>query len=185
MVEVLVLLAVAGLTVYLWDRGRRERALGWLGVIAAGWARRRRARRITMAGDEFFRKEQYEEALGHYAQAIELDPRFAAAYNHRGLVYWSLDDVERAIADYSRAIKLKPRHGPFYYSRALAHRALGNREAAIADFEKVLELTPSFSSLRGWGQGYTAIADFEKVLEWSGDARLIAEAREQIAELRG
>jgi len=159
MIEILVLLVVAGLIVYFWDEKRRERVLGGLSAMIANWARGYKARRTCIAGDGLCRKQQYQEAMDMYSKAIELDPKLPVAYNNRGFVYWNLNDYDRAIADYCRAIEVDPKYGMAYNNRAFAQKALGNKEAAIADFEKVLELT--------------------------GDSRLINQAKEQLAELKG
>ena len=156
---IVALMVVAGLIVYLWNEKRRERVLGNAGGTITNWIRGYRARNTCAAGDGYLRKQQYQEALGRYSRAIELDPRLPVAYNNRGFVHWNLNDYERAIVDYCRAIEVKPNYGMAYSNRAFAHKALGHKEAAIADFEKVLELT--------------------------GDARLITQAKEQLAELKG
>src|SRR5262249_30938086 len=49
-----------------------------------------------------------DNALADCNQAIQLDPKYAIAYNTRGVVWRAKGDHDRAIADYSDAIRLNP-----------------------------------------------------------------------------
>jgi Flp pilus assembly protein TadD len=44
--------------------------------------------------------------------AIELNPKFAPAYNGRGFAYGNKGDLDRAIADLNTAIELDPNSSP-------------------------------------------------------------------------
>ena len=45
---------------------------------------------------------RYEEAVIDYTRAIDLDPGFWLAFNHRGLALWALGEREAALRDYER-----------------------------------------------------------------------------------
>jgi len=49
-------------------------------------------------------------AIADYSKAIELDPKFAPAYNARGITYAKKGDPDRAIADFDNAIELDPKY---------------------------------------------------------------------------
>jgi tetratricopeptide (TPR) repeat protein len=53
-----------------------------------------------------------------------LNPKFAGAYNNRGLAYAVEGDYQRAIADYDQAIALDPANGAARRNRARAQAAL-------------------------------------------------------------
>jgi len=85
----------------------------------------------------------YQDAVGEFTQAIELNPTLAQAHFARGIMYWrELNDYERAIRDFTRALELNPRIADAYLNRGLSrvYGRLGTREEAIADFERYLEL---------------------------------------------
>lgn len=58
-------------------------------------------------------------ALAEFSHAIDLAPRWPAAYNVRGRCFRSLKDSESARSDFERAIVLEPKFGE-------AHRNMGN-----------------------------------------------------------
>ena len=77
------------------------------------------------------------------SEAISLDPKFANAYNNRGMAYYKKNDFNRAIADFSEAIKLNPQNTQQYINRALSYSQKGNFRTAIADGEAFLKIAPN------------------------------------------
>ena len=49
---------------------------------------------------------QHQRAIQDYDQAIRLNPRYAEAYNNRGIAYKNLGQHQRAIQDYDEAIRI-------------------------------------------------------------------------------
>jgi tetratricopeptide (TPR) repeat protein len=50
-----------------------------------------------------------EEAERDYSKAIEIEPRYAAAYTNRGNVRLLRNDTEGALEDYRKALRLDPK----------------------------------------------------------------------------
>ena len=50
---------------------------------------------------------EYVTAISNFTKAIQLDPDYADAYNHRGDAYRRLGQNQNAIADYTMAIELE------------------------------------------------------------------------------
>jgi TPR repeat len=79
-----------------------------------------------------------------YGKAIELDPKFAPAYN--ALAYAKKGDPDRAIADFDNAIELDPKYTVAYFDRGIAYGNkgdLGTSSGAIGetvDFTNLLEI---------------------------------------------
>src|ERR1035441_8399955 len=65
-------------------------------------------------GDVAASKGDFDGAIAYYSQAIEIDPRYAAAYYGRGDAKRHKGDFDGAIADYSQVIEIKPRYAPAY-----------------------------------------------------------------------
>lgn len=87
-------------------------------------------------GELLMKQTQYGEAIVALTEAINQDPRDAAAYLARGRAYQCRDDagdVDAAIADFTSAIGFLPKDPEAYYSRAIAYRRLGNEEKALSD----------------------------------------------------
>ena len=86
------------------------------------------------------KQDSYEKAITHYTRALELNPNFADAYNHRGVVKANLDRYEEAIADFDAAIQIDPQDVDAYYNRGFAKQSLGQNEEALTDFRRALAL---------------------------------------------
>jgi serine protease Do len=81
-------------------------------------------------------------ALRSSTRALQLNPRFAAAYSLRGSVRYLTQDYSGAVADFSQAVQLDARLGSAYLGRGLSQSALGNPEGAIADYTQAIQLSP-------------------------------------------
>ena len=55
--------------------------------------------------------------LGHYTQAIQLNPNDADAYNNRGVAYSGKGDFDRAIDDFDKTIQLNSDPADAYNNR--------------------------------------------------------------------
>ena len=125
-----------------------------------------RAAKLTEAGD-------LDQAIVEHTKAIELDPRFAAAYNDRGVAYEKKGQFEKAISDYNKAIDIDPKLSIAYYNRGIAYGNKGQHDKAISDFSRTIELNPKDADAFGYrGNVYTAkgqydkaISDYNKALE--------------------
>jgi tetratricopeptide (TPR) repeat protein len=75
----------------------------------------------------------YSKQVEYYTKAIELSPKWAYAYNNRGVAYYNLAMWEKAKADFDMALKLKPG-----YKLAMENRAgvnFNKEEAAMEVWE--------------------------------------------------
>ena len=115
---------------------------------------------------------KYDEAVGHFTEAIRLNPQYAKAYNTRGNAYYHRHQYERAIQDYTEAIRLDPQLAAAFYNRGIAYKNLG-LERAIQDYTEAIRLNPQDAvayNNRGhvyrWlGREREAAADFKKAEE--------------------
>ena len=53
-----------------------------------------------------YREGEYSSAIGHFGEAIELDPQHAEAFYYRGLAYEASGNPQLAIADLTEAAAL-------------------------------------------------------------------------------
>ena len=91
------------------------------------------------------KKGLYEEALGHCAKALQLNPKLETAYSERGLVLYLRGDYKRSEADYTKAIELNKSDYVVYYNRALSRRSHGDIAGAIDDNSEVIKLNPKLA----------------------------------------
>lgn len=117
-------------------------------------------------------KNDFDLALADLNQAIQLDPKFLAAYCNRSFLYESRGDFARAIADCNHAIELDPNFTAAYCNRGDSYRQKGEYDRAIADFSQAIQLEPDRANIyfdRGLayfnkGENDKAIADFGQAI---------------------
>ena len=132
-----------------------------------------REKEQTLIAWDYFRRgfranneDRKDEAIVEYSKAIELDPKIAAAYNNRGIIYDDLELYQSAIADYNKAIELDANYANAYNNRGVAYKNLKQYEKAIQDYSKAIELEPNdatFYSNRG--VAYKCLEQFDKAIK--------------------
>jgi tetratricopeptide (TPR) repeat protein len=134
-------------------------------------ARSREAGEAYNRGLERQRGGDLAAAIAAYRQAIELDPRFAEAYNNRGIAYFNQGENLLAIADFTHSIELAPSESAFN-NRGNALLALKRSKEAIADFTQAIGIKPSAESFYNRGGAYyndsqfaQAAADFNAAIK--------------------
>ena len=86
-----------------------------------------RKQKYFESGERYFAKGKYREAAIQYANAVQLDPRFAQAHYQLGEAYLKLQDWKRAYQELSRAVELAPDN---YSARTdLANMLVVNRQS--------------------------------------------------------
>ena len=91
-----------------------------------------------------FYQDQMElkKALNLYHKIIELDPTYADAFVHSGMIYFNLDSFSQALNSFDILCRLEATNPDYSYYRRTAHEALGNKEAARLDYQQSLRLDP-------------------------------------------
>ena len=96
-------------------------------------------------GRAFLTAGRFQEAIGAFAKAIELDPKEGWVYLNRGAAYGELGDHRQAIRDYDKAIELDPKDALAYVGRGNAYSMLGDHRQAIRDYDRGIALAPDNS----------------------------------------
>jgi len=122
-------------------------------------------------GQNYAEQGLHDQAIADYTKAIELDPRFALAYNNRGWAYHEKGLHDQAIADYTKAIELDPRFALAYiYRGGLSRKASSTRPSPTTP--RPSNSIPGMSGPTTTGLIYgskglhdQAIADYTKAIE--------------------
>ena len=126
----------------------------------------RLATRYNNRGIAYGNKGDYDKAIADHNKAIELDPKYAKAYNNRGADNADRD-YEKALADYNKAIELDPKYAMAYLNRGNIYRKKkGDYDRAIIEYNTALEIDPQFA----WayyvrGNAYSQKKDFDKAID--------------------
>jgi superkiller protein 3 len=75
------------------------------------------------------------EAKTHFARAIELDPRYASAQFHLGVVYWLEKDPDRAIPLLQTAAALAPEVFDYRLKLGLAFFEVGHYSESVTELQ--------------------------------------------------
>ena len=98
--------------------------------------------RTVSSGAIYQAKDDLDHAIADYGQALELDPKLAAAYNNRGLAFSAKGDFTKALADFNEAVELNPNFADAFFNRANAFRSKQDLERARQDLEAALKIDP-------------------------------------------
>jgi len=90
-------------------------------------------------GNELRAKEELKSALAAYDKVLEIDPKFADAYNNKGNIYLNINAYGAALELFNKAIELDPQHRVAYINRASIWDAIGEPEKAIEDATKAVQ----------------------------------------------
>jgi len=93
-------------------------------------------------GMAFFGSSRYDEALGDFASALQIDGKNVRALYYRGVVYRFLQDIRRALSDFDRALELDPYQFDAALARAQVYYNLGDYIKAGEDCGRALALRP-------------------------------------------
>ncbi|MBU3759207.1 MAG: tetratricopeptide repeat protein [Candidatus Omnitrophica bacterium] len=94
-----------------------------------------------------------------------IDPKFAPAFLHRGMLFSSEGNNKAALADYERAISLDSKLAEAYVGKSMILFAEGNLEGTLTQLNKAIEINPAMGTAfynRGMAHYYQG--DFRKAL---------------------
>ena len=155
-------------------------------------------------GKDYYKQNQYGQAVAAFQKVIELDPTYEAAYANLGAAYHRQNNLDLAVTQYQKALELNPDDGEVVYNLAAVYiqqAAQGGHpdpelmSQAIEQLNRALELSPnSAEPYFGLGvahaalnQPQEAITAFETFLEkdTGDDPRAREEAERYLLLLRG
>jgi tetratricopeptide (TPR) repeat protein len=75
-----------------------------------------------------------EAALRDLDEALRINPKFADAYQNRGVIKNALKLFSEALADFNQALKLNPDNGGIHLGRGISKFYLGDKTGACEDW---------------------------------------------------
>jgi len=92
------------------------------------------------SGIQMLEAGQYKEAIPQFDMVIRVLPKFAQAYNGRGLAHFYNDEIDLALEDFNTAIELKPDMADAYMNRVAISLMKEQIPEAVKDMEKALTI---------------------------------------------
>ncbi len=97
-------------------------------------------------GNFHVRAQQFDEAVGHFEEALEIEDGFAPAWNMLGYAHRGNGDFESAKQAFQRYIELVPGEPNPFDSYAELLMEAGDYDASIENYRKALAISPDFPS---------------------------------------
>jgi tetratricopeptide (TPR) repeat protein len=117
----------------------------------------------------------YDKAVAETTKVIELDPRWARAYQERAWIWFLKGHADQAIDDLNKAIELDPGFTLAFLRRADVWSWKGDADRAIADYTRAIETDLSnLWSYHKRGNLWTQKKEYDKALADQGRAVQIA-----------
>lgn len=117
---------------------------------------------LKESGNDFVKKQNYQEAIDMYTKAIQLYNREASYFANRSLCYLKYNKYAECIQDCSCAIDLDETYWKAYSRRMQAYESLGHFILAFRDCQRVLELS-SDKNKHNWHEHYDRLHN--KIME--------------------
>jgi tetratricopeptide (TPR) repeat protein len=95
---------------------------------------------LWMRGLAYLKKNDPDQAIADFSNALKRDAKMAPSYRDRGLAYAQKKEFDKAISDFTAYVKIRPTDPDGYHERALAYEAKGMKDKAAADMRKAKEL---------------------------------------------
>lgn len=97
----------------------------------------------ALAGNAYYQKSDFDNALKSFSTAIELSPDYTYAYLYRSRVYQQKMDVAKTLADFSKAIEINPKMADAYLARGNFYLYQKNAAEAIKDLTEAIHFKVS------------------------------------------
>lgn len=147
-----------------------------IGLIPLSMISKRRRKRALPHFEDGIARHQtgdFRGAAESYGKALEIDPKFAAAFYFRGNAYSALNESKAAISEYTKAIRIEPKLADALMNRGILMRETGNFDGAVSDFSRVIKLDKKDANATyqralcylGKNDFRRAIADLTKVID--------------------
>ncbi|XVF51672.1 hypothetical protein PTKIN_Ptkin04bG0203300 [Pterospermum kingtungense] len=99
-------------------------------------------------GNAAFSSGDFNSAIKHFTEAINLAPTNHVLYSNRSAAYASLHQYDAALADAKKTVDLKPDWSKGYSRLGAAHLGLHQYQDSISAYKKGLEIDPNNEALK-------------------------------------
>ena len=142
-------LAHAGMGDALFRLGRHEEALEALRRALAEQSDVLMAATLHhLAGQAAQALDRVEDAAGHYANAVRIDPRDSASLDRLAMIRFGQERYQAALDRYRALLVLDPANAQVHSNLGATLYYLGRTEEALRSFERALEIEPELETAR-------------------------------------
>lgn len=126
----------------------------------------KKARKLYEEGNVFMGKQLYEKAIEKFKKAVELDPKFAWAWDHLGLTYRYMGDYQKAVEAYETSLIINPFGQLPAQNLPIVYEYIGNYEKALFYYNKIKERYPeNAEGFYGASRMHIFLKDYEQAAD--------------------
>jgi stress-induced-phosphoprotein 1 len=103
---------------------------------------------LKALGNKALQAENYDEAIGHYTEAIALDNSNHVLYSNRSAAYAKQEKYEEALTDAEKCVEINPSWGKGYSRKGLALAYLGRDKDAEECYKAGLNVDSNNQQLK-------------------------------------
>ncbi len=119
-----------------------------------------------LKGMTFAILDDFQKALFHLEQSIQLDPTKSHAFSQLGVLYGKLNQYQKAVDAYSTAVQMNPNDFQSYYGLGIAYIRLNQTQEAISPLVQCTKINPKFPDAHyNLGLVYQSLGQLEKAAE--------------------
>ena len=97
-------------------------------------------------GSDLVNEQKFDKAINVFNKVIELDPKWAEAWNKRSTLLYMIGEFKKSQEDIDKVLELEQRHFGALAGQGLVNIKLENYEKAIMSYEKAQKIYPSMKS---------------------------------------
>ena len=97
-------------------------------------------------GSKLVRENKLFESIDIFTKVINLDPKWAEAWNKRAAVFYLVGEFQKSQNDINKVLELENRHFGALAGQGLVNIKLKNYEKAIKSYQRALEIYPNMQS---------------------------------------
>ena len=99
-------------------------------------------------GTKALNRRDFASAIAHFTRAIEIDPKFAEAYNQRAIVKYLQERFDESMQDCLKAVELMPCHFGAWAGLGHCQAHEGRLTDALESYDRALAINPHMESIR-------------------------------------
>lgn len=97
-------------------------------------------------GSDLVNEQKFDKAINVFNKVIELDPKWAEAWNKRATLLYMIGEFKKSQEDIDKVLELEQRHFGALAGQGLVNIKLENYEKAIMSYEKAQKIYPNMKS---------------------------------------
>ena len=97
-------------------------------------------------GSNLVNKQKFDQAIVVFSKVIDLDPKWAEAWNKRATVLYMVGEFQKSQDDIDKVLELEERHFGALAGQGLVNIQLENYDKAIISYKKAQQIYPKMKS---------------------------------------